>query len=261
MQASVESLGAELRQSAKAVEQTRREIEMEKNAGDAERVEAYYEEYVGKLSEQARREREKMEREAAGLSKHADEWRAWLGVLGAAARTLQAMSDAGDEAAKAIVGTAAWQTAAAEGGADGEGGATSEARLASLLVDVAAKHDARLTSQRKRLKELDGVEADLGAKLKKAADKVAAHKALTAHRSAPKPSEQLAAGLKAAGALKKKGRKKLGAAALLGAAGAGSADGGATAAVDEEDDAGGGGLPSLPPVSSATGATSQVDDA
>ena len=201
MQASVESLGAELRQSAKAVEQTRREIEMEKNAGDAERVEAYYEEYVGKLSEQARREREKMEREAASLRKHADEWRAWLGVLGAAARTLQAMSDAGDEAAKAVVGAHAGRPPIDAGAdaadADAAGMPPSDARLAALLVDAVAKHDARLTSQRRRLKELDGVESDLGAKLKKAADKVAAHKALTAHRSAPKPSEQLAAGLKA----------------------------------------------------------------
>lgn len=111
---------------------------------------AYYEEYVSKLHESNRKEREKDDKALASMAESGEWWAKWVSLLSAAARRIQTMSDAGDEGANAVVSTSAWVASASEGGGDAESGAAqgTDARLASLLVDVAAKGDTRLSAMR-----------------------------------------------------------------------------------------------------------------
>ena len=205
---------------------------MERNGGDEERLQAYYEEYVSKLVAQADKEREKDENAAANLAKLSDEWRVWVAVLSAATRKVQNMADAGDEGAQAVTSSNGWALGGSDGDAPeaGGGGPTTEARLATALVDVAAKSDSRLSALRKKIKELDVIEAETSEKLRKATEKINAHHALTAHRKAPATVGDLGAALKVAQGLKKK--KPKGTTAKgggLAKAAAAMADGGAAA--------------------------------
>ena len=218
-----------------------------------ERMAAYYEEYVSNLAAQARKEKDKNDKESATLAKLADEWGAWLRVLGAAARKLQAMSDAGDESAHAIVSSGAWMSGAAEGGAEADG-AAGAARLAALLVDVAAKSDTKQSALRKRFKELDTLEAECEEKLKKATDKINAHNALTAHRKAPANSAgALGGAVRVAASMKKKAKKGGGGGGGKKATGL-PAIGGMKQGADEGET-----LPAVPSTASCTGATAQAD--
>ena len=87
---------------------------------------------------------------SAQLAKGADDWAAWITLLAAAARTVQARSDSGDELAAAIVSASAW-AAAGEGSTDDAGGAGSAVRLATAMIDSAAKSESRLQVLKKKV--------------------------------------------------------------------------------------------------------------
>ena len=203
LKGTLEGLQAELKQASKAVEQTRREAEMEKSLGDAERMEAHYEEYVSKLLESARREKEKEDAAVGALAKLEADWAAWLAILVAGARVLQSRSDAGNALAKAVVDGAGGGDgggASVAGAAAGSAEAGPEARLAAMVVESAARSEAKLTHFRRQARELDAVEAECAEKLKKANEKIQQHQNL--YRRAEPAADKAKGGGKA----KAKGR-------------------------------------------------------